>query len=100
MKISVPVNHNFHEEAPIREADLGNVFNVNKSGVKHLRQIIFSSVYELKLGAEQLKQVKVFNFKVPKGELRTASIVKEADGLYLKVVVTIFSQHSQIALLF
>ena len=63
MKISVPVNHNFHEEAPIREADLGNVFNVNKSGVKHLRQIIFSSVYELKLGAEQLKQVKVFNFK-------------------------------------
>lgn len=31
--------------------------------------------------------VKVFNFKVPKGELRTASIVKEADGLYLKVVV-------------
>lgn len=63
MKISVPVNHNIHEEAPIREADLGNVFNVNKSGVKHLRQIIFSSVYELKLGAEQLKQVKVFNFK-------------------------------------
>ena len=31
--------------------------------------------------------VKVFNFKVPKGKLRTASIVKEADGLYLKVVV-------------
>lgn len=31
--------------------------------------------------------VKVFNFKVPKGELRTASIVREADGLYLKVVV-------------
>lgn len=32
-------------------------------------------------------KVKVFKFKVPKGELRTASIVKEADGLYLKVVV-------------
>src|SRR5690606_3304925 len=31
--------------------------------------------------------VKVFNFKVPKGELRTVSIIKEADGLYLKVVV-------------
>ena len=31
--------------------------------------------------------VKVFNFKVPNGELRTASIIKEADGLYLKVVV-------------
>lgn len=31
--------------------------------------------------------VKVFSFKVPKGELRTASIIREADGLYLKVVV-------------
>lgn len=31
--------------------------------------------------------VKVFNFKVPKGDLRTASIIREADGLYLKVVV-------------
>jgi len=31
--------------------------------------------------------VKVFNFKTPKGELRTANIVKEADGWYLKVVV-------------
>ncbi|VTR48824.1 McrC family protein [Sphingobacterium thalpophilum] len=61
MRVSVPVNHNFYEEAPIREADLGNVFNV-KTGVKHLQQI-FSSVYELKFGAEQLKQVKVFNFK-------------------------------------
>ena len=62
MRIRVPVNHNFYEEAPIQEADLGNVFNVKKSGVKYLQQI-FSSVYELKLGAEQLKQVKVFNFK-------------------------------------
>ena len=32
-------------------------------------------------------KIKVFKFKVPKGELRTASILKEADGLYLKVVV-------------
>ena len=31
--------------------------------------------------------VKVFKFKVPSGELRTATIVKEADGLYLKIVV-------------
>ena len=31
--------------------------------------------------------VKVFNFKAPKGEIRTASIIKEVDGLYLKVVV-------------
>lgn len=32
-------------------------------------------------------KVKVFKFKAPKGDLRTASIVKEVDGLYLKVVV-------------
>jgi len=62
MKISVPVNHNFYEEAPIQELNLGEVFNVKKSGIKRLQQI-FSSVYELKLGAEQLKHVKVFNFK-------------------------------------
>lgn len=62
MRISVPVNHNFYEEAPILESALGKTFDVNKSGVKHLQQI-FSSVYELKRGAEQLKQVKVFNFK-------------------------------------
>lgn len=34
-----------------------------------------------------LGPIKVFKYKIPKGELRTASIVKEADGLYLKVVV-------------
>ncbi len=62
MKISVPINHNFYEEAPISESALRETFGVKKSGVKGLQQL-FSSVYELKLGAEQLKQVKVFNFK-------------------------------------
>jgi len=31
--------------------------------------------------------VKVFKFKGPKGELRTAKLLKEADGWYLKVVI-------------
>ncbi len=31
--------------------------------------------------------VKVFNFKVPKGEIRTAVLIKEADGIYLKITV-------------
>ena len=31
--------------------------------------------------------VKVFKFKEPKGNLKTATIIKEADGLYLKIVV-------------
>lgn len=32
-------------------------------------------------------RVKVFKFKMPKGKLRTARIVREADGLYLHVQV-------------
>lgn len=62
MKISIPVNHNFYEESPILESALGETFGVKQSSVKNLQKI-FSSVYELKLGAEQLKQVKVFFFK-------------------------------------
>lgn len=62
MRISVPVNHNFYEEAPIRESALGETFAVKKTGIKHLQQL-FSSVYELKLGSAQLKQIKIFNFK-------------------------------------
>lgn len=63
MRISVPVNHNYYEEAPIRESALGEAFAVKKAGdLKRLQQI-FSSVYELKLGAEQLKQIRIFNFK-------------------------------------
>jgi len=61
MRINVPVNHNFYEEAPIYESNLGEAFNVKKTAVKHLQQL-FSSVYELKLGSEQLKRIKIFNF--------------------------------------
>ncbi|MBB6370016.1 McrC family protein [Chryseobacterium shigense] len=68
MRISVPVNHNFYEEAPILESTLSKSFDVNKSGVKHLQKL-FSSVYELKLGAEQLKQVKVLNFKSKRNKI-------------------------------
>lgn len=64
MKISVPVNHNFYEEAPILESGLGEAFAIKKAGdKKHLQQELFSSVYELKLGAEKLKKIRIFNFK-------------------------------------
>jgi len=63
MRISVPVNHNFYEEAPIRESALGESFAVKKAGDRKQLQQLFSSVYELKLGSEQLKQIKLFNFK-------------------------------------
>jgi len=65
MRISVPVNHNYYEELPIiGESSLCSQFSVkdNRRNQEQLRQF-FSSVYELKLGAKQLKQVKVFNFK-------------------------------------
>jgi 5-methylcytosine-specific restriction endonuclease McrBC regulatory subunit McrC len=63
MRISVPVNHNYYEEAPIRESALGEAFAVKKAGDRKHLQHLFSSVYELKLGAEQLKQIRIFNFK-------------------------------------
>lgn len=63
MKISVPVNHNFYEECPITEASLGDVFEARSVNDKKKLQQLFSSVYELKLGANQLKQIKLFNFK-------------------------------------
>ena len=65
MRISIPVNHNYYEELPIiGESSLCSQFSVkdNRRNKEQLRQF-FSSVYELKLGAKQLKQVKVFNFK-------------------------------------
>ena len=34
--------------------------------------------------------VKVFNFKQPKGNLKTSTLIREADGMYLKVVVDEF----------
>lgn len=42
MRISVPVNHNFYEEAPIRESDLGEAFGVKKAGYKKHLQTLFS----------------------------------------------------------
>lgn len=32
-------------------------------------------------------KIKVFNFKSPKGVLKTATLIKEADGYYIKIVV-------------
>lgn len=62
MKISVPVNHNFYEEAPIQDLELVEAFSVRKGAVKNVREL-FSSLYELKLGSGQLTQVKIFNFR-------------------------------------
>lgn len=78
MRISVPVNHNFYEEAPILESALIDAFAVKKSGVKQLHRL-FSSVFELRLGAEQIKQIKIFNFK------RTHFFASDEDRLILKL---------------
>ena len=78
MRISVPVNHNYYEEAPILESALGNAFSTKKSGIKNLHDL-FSSVYELKLGDEQLKQIKIFKLK------RNRYFESDADRLILKL---------------
>lgn len=56
---------------------------------KKWKSIAFKTVKATHNGFKlpSFKNIKVFNFKMPKGELRTAIIVKEADGLYLKIVV-------------
>ncbi|MEN3984102.1 hypothetical protein N3934_18140 [Acinetobacter baumannii] len=41
MKISIPVNHNFYEEAPILESALGETFGVKQSSVKKLAKFFF-----------------------------------------------------------
>jgi 5-methylcytosine-specific restriction enzyme subunit McrC len=79
MKISVPVNHNYYEEATIRESGLVEAFSLKKAGDKKHLQQLFSSVYELKLGAEQLKQIKVFNFR------RRLIFEQDEDRLILKL---------------
>jgi 5-methylcytosine-specific restriction endonuclease McrBC regulatory subunit McrC len=63
MRISVPVNHNFYEEAPIQESDLGIAFSVKKAGIKHLQQELFSSVYEIRLKDKKQNQISITNFK-------------------------------------
>jgi len=78
MRISVPVNHNYYEESPILESVLGDVFSVKKSDVKKLHHL-FSSVYELKLGDEHLKQIKIFKLN------RKRYFEPDADRLILKL---------------
>lgn len=40
-----------------------------------------------KFNLPKIGKIKLFKSKIPKGEIRTASILREADGLYLKIVV-------------
>ncbi len=62
MKITIPVNHNYYEENPFLESNLGEEFGVNRTTAKKIPEL-FSSVYELKLGNKQLKQIRIFGFK-------------------------------------
>lgn len=63
MRISVPVNHNFYEEKPIQESDLGKDFAVKKaSDIKHLQQM-FSSVYEIKLKDKKNNHITISKFR-------------------------------------
>lgn len=65
MKISVPVNHNYYEESAINEDILCNKFGLSKSikNVNKIRNTLFSSFFEMKLGDEQIENVQVVNFR-------------------------------------
>jgi 5-methylcytosine-specific restriction enzyme subunit McrC len=64
VKIAVPVNHNYQEKSPILESWLCKKFEVKNTNANRLQlQRLFSSVYEMKIGSEQLKQTKIFSFK-------------------------------------
>ncbi len=79
MKISRPVNNNFYEEKPILQSGLTDAFSVKKSAEKKVIDL-FSSVYELKLGNDQLKQtaIKVVDF-------RTRRFAPDKERLVLKL---------------
>ena len=87
MRISVPVNHNFYEEAPIREKGLGEAFSVKKAvDKKHLQQL-FSSVYELKLKDVQSNKIKKYNFRRifdPDEERLILKLYSKEKRLYVK----------------
>lgn len=73
-------------------SDLKRGIKTNKpkwASKKNWKSIPFKSIKakENNFVLPNFGKVKVFKFKHPKGELRTASIIKEADGLYLKIVV-------------
>ncbi|GGB64344.1 hypothetical protein GCM10007424_00270 [Flavobacterium suaedae] len=62
MQITVPVNHNFHEESPIKESALTDAFHACTDQLKCLKEI-FSSVNELNTGNPDLKKVKIVSLK-------------------------------------
>jgi 5-methylcytosine-specific restriction endonuclease McrBC regulatory subunit McrC len=57
---TVKINHNYYEEAPIKESELSSAFNAKASSV---RKDLFSSVYELTTKAETLKEIQLINFR-------------------------------------
>lgn len=63
MIISVPVNHNFYEEAPIRESALGEAFAVKKAGDKKHLQRLFSSVYEIRFKDKKDNHINISKFR-------------------------------------
>ena len=85
MRISVPVNHNYFEEAPIPESALCDAFCTTKKGAKDLRYL-FSSVHELKLGANRLERVKVVHFK------RKRKFEPDHDKLVIKLYCKEYSE--------
>lgn len=66
MYISVPVNHNYYEEAPIPENGLKA--SLGGKNYKKDRNFLFSDLTEITTNSEQYKQIKVIGFKSQNSE--------------------------------
>mgnify|MGYP000270500377 CR=1 FL=1 len=66
MRVSIPTNHNYYEEAPLIEDQLKKEFEV-----KSLKKItsLFSSTFELTTKSANLKQIQIFDFKNQQNKL-------------------------------
>jgi len=68
---------------------LYNLCKPNWLSKKHYKSIPFKTIKMVENGfiLPKFGKIKVFNFKEIKGVLKTANLIKEADGFYVKIVV-------------
>jgi 5-methylcytosine-specific restriction enzyme subunit McrC len=70
MRINVPTNHNFYEEATLNEIQLKEQFGVRSNkDAENIKNNLFSSTFEFTTEKESLKQVQIFGFKNNRNKL-------------------------------
>lgn len=70
MRINVPTNHNFYEEASLTEIQLKEQFGVRLAKeVENVKSNLFSSTFEFTSKSKSLEQVQIFGFKNNRNKL-------------------------------